>query len=102
MKTLCTVLLATIVGLRGMSAQTVGASLQGAVSDPTGAVIARAAIEILNVDTGAIRNVVSDDGARWREPLVPPGEYQIRATAPGFQTLVRKGVHLAVGQDAVI
>jgi hypothetical protein len=31
-----------------------------------------------------------------------PGEYEIRASAPVFQTTVRKGVKLAVGQDVVL
>ena len=83
-------------------AQTVGASLQGTVSDPSGAAIAGAALEILNVDTGAIRNLVTDGSGRWREPVLSSGDYQIRVTAPGFQTIIRKGIHLAVGQESVI
>jgi carboxypeptidase family protein/TonB-dependent receptor-like protein len=83
-------------------AQTVGASLQGTVSDPSGAAIAGAALEILNVDTGAVRSLVTDGGGRWREPVLSSGDYQIRVTAPGFQTIIRKGIHLAVGQESVI
>src|SRR5258708_38856010 len=83
-------------------AQTVGASLQGTVTDPSGAVIACANVEILNVDTGAARRLVSDDAGRWREPVLGPGEYQIKAAASGFQTLIRKGIHLAVGQEATV
>ncbi len=83
-------------------AQTVGASLQGVVTDPSGAVVPKSAIEIRNVHTGDRKSVASDDAGRYREPLLPPGEYEIRASAPGFQTLVRKGLTLAVGQDAVV
>jgi hypothetical protein len=36
-----------------MMAQTVGASLQGTVSDPSGAVIPGAGVEIRSVETGA-------------------------------------------------
>ena len=83
-------------------AQTVGASLQGTVSDPSGAAIAGAALEILNLDTGAARNLATDGSGRWREPVLSSGDYQIRVTAPGFQTMIRKGIHLAVGQESVI
>lgn len=83
-------------------AQTVGASLQGTVSDPSGAVISNAAVEIVNVETGGVHNLVTDAGGRWREPILVPGVYQIRVSARGFQTLVRRGVHLDVGQEAVI
>src|SRR5437763_11443699 len=84
------------------NAQTIGASLQGTVSDPSGAVISNAAIEIHNVETGAARNLRTDEGGRWREPVLLPGEYQIRVTAPGFQTTLRQGIHLTVGQEATV
>jgi Carboxypeptidase regulatory-like domain/TonB-dependent Receptor Plug Domain len=83
-------------------AQTVGASLQGAVSDPSGAAISGATVEILNTETGVGRNLTTDEGGRWREPVLPPGDYQIRLSAAGFQTILRKGIHLAVGQEAVV
>jgi hypothetical protein len=83
-------------------AQTIGASLQGTVADPSGAVVPNVAVEILNVDTGTTRNLLTDERGRWREPVLPPGEYQIRVTAPGFQTILRKGIHLAVGQEATV
>lgn len=83
-------------------AQTVGASMQGTVQDPSGAVIPRAAIEIRNVETGANHALTADENGRWREPVLPPGDYEMRVSAPGFQTVLRKGIHLAVGQDAVI
>lgn len=82
--------------------QSVGAGLQGTVADPSGAVVPRASVEVLNVDTGGARALVADEEGRWREPVLSPGEYQLKITAPGFQTTVRKGIHLAVGQDAVV
>jgi outer membrane receptor protein involved in Fe transport len=83
-------------------AQTVGAGLQGTVSDPSGAVIAGAAVQITNVGTGAVRTLSTDQSGRWREPVLPPGDYEIRVSATGFQTSIRQGIHLGVGQDAVL
>jgi outer membrane receptor protein involved in Fe transport len=102
MKMACQLLFLGCVGQSLGLAQTVGASLQGTVSDPSGAVVAQAAIEILNVDTGVRHRLVSDEAGRWREPVLPPGEYEIHVTSPGFQTLVRRGIHLNVGQEAVL
>src|SRR5207249_3009906 len=48
------------------------------------------------------RPLKADESGRWREPVLVPGEYELRVSAPGFQTLLRKGIHLAVGQDAVV
>src|SRR5215831_14319276 len=82
--------------------QTVGAGLRGIVNDPSGAGIPNASVEIHSVETGTSRTLKADAGGRWREPIVRPGEYEIHLSAPGFQTILRKGVHLAVGQDAVV
>jgi outer membrane receptor protein involved in Fe transport len=82
--------------------QTVGAGLRGIVNDPSGAAIPNAGIEIHNIETGVSRTLKADAGGRWGEPVVQPGEYELHVSAQGFQPLVRKGVHLAVGQDAVV
>src|SRR5258708_39154867 len=68
-------------------AQTVGASVQGTVTDPAGAVIPNASVEIRNAATGALRNLSTDEAGRWRDPVLPPGEYEIRVSASGFQTV---------------
>src|SRR5260370_8712492 len=94
-------LCALLLAVRGANAQTVGASLQGTVYDPSGAVVPSAQVEIRNVDTGGIRTLVTDEGGRWREPVLLPGDYELRITAAGFQTIVRRGIHLSVGQEAV-
>src|SRR6266699_6604741 len=83
-------------------AQTVGATMQGTVTDPSGAALARAAVEITHTATGAVRTLTTDETGHWREPVLQPGDYQVRITAPGFQTTLRKGINLSVGQDAVI
>jgi len=83
-------------------AQTVGASLQGSVSDSTGATVADADVLIVNVATGAMRDVKTDATGRYRVPVLQPGEYEVHVSRAGFQPVVRRGVQLAVGQNAVI
>src|SRR5712692_8830786 len=102
MKAAVGVLFALLLAVTGANAQTVGASLQGTVYDPSGAVVPGAQVEIRSVDTGVSRTLVTDEGGRWREPVLPPGDYELRITAAGFQTIVRKGIHLSVGQEAVV
>src|SRR6202171_6578255 len=102
MKAMLRILLVCWAALASALAQSVGASLQGTVYDPSGAVVPQAEIAIRNVDTGAIRTLVTDQGGRWREPVLLPGDYELRVSAAGFQTVLRKGIHLAVGQDAVM
>src|SRR5713226_216632 len=102
MKAMLRVMLVCSASLAAAFAQTVGASLQGTIYDPSGAVVPQAEVAIRNVDTGAVRTLVTDEGGRWREPVLLPGDYELRVTAVGFQTILRKGIHLAVGQDAVM
>jgi outer membrane receptor protein involved in Fe transport len=83
-------------------AQTVGGSLQGRVADPDDAGIPGVALLVRNVGTGATWEQLSDARGRYHVLLLPPGEYEIRASLQGFQTLERRGLHLAVGQDAVV
>src|SRR5881296_141129 len=89
--------------LAGMSyGQTVGASVQGTVSDATGAVLPGASVSVKNSGTGAIVEFVSDERGRYLAPLLQPGEYEIQVGLPGFQTVSRRGIRLAVGQNAVV
>lgn len=84
-----------------VSAQTVGASIQGAITDANGAAVRNAAVEVRNVGTGVTHTVSADAEGRYRVPLLPSGDYEVRITASGFQPLLRRGLSLAVGQDAV-
>src|SRR5260370_3442849 len=84
------------------SAQTVGASLQGVISDQSAGVLPNAAVQILNLGTGARHALVTDENGLWRAPALPPGESEIRASALRFQTIIRQNVRLEVGQDAVL
>jgi len=73
--------LSLVINTTTCSAQTVGASLQGTVYDPSGGFVPGAAIEIRNVEQGAVRALTTDDKGRYREPLLPPGEYELRVRA---------------------
>ncbi len=84
------------------NSQTVGASLQGTVMDASGSTIPRAAVEITNTGTGSVRKLVTDQTGHWLDPVLQPGEYQLRVSAVGFTALLHKGLQLNVGQDAVI
>ncbi|HEV2689086.1 MAG TPA: TonB-dependent receptor, partial [Bryobacteraceae bacterium] len=102
MKTVFGAVVVLLMALGSVQAQTVGASLQGTVTDPSGATVPGARVEIRNIDTGAVRTLVTDEGGRWREPVLLPGDYELRVTASGFQTAVRKGLHMTVGEEAVV
>ncbi len=63
--------------------------LGGIIVDPTGAVVPNAQITVTHVDTGAVRNAVTDSSGRWIVSNLSSGRVKISATAPGFNQLVR-------------
>jgi hypothetical protein len=83
-------------------AQTSTARVTGLVSDETGAVLPAVQVVVHNVATGATRNITSNERGRYVAAELPPGSYEITATMTGFDTLVRSGITLTVGQDALI
>lgn len=95
----CFLMLAALPRLAGQGAT---ATIQGTVTDTTGAVIPEASIQIKNVGTGAILNSQSDPQGRFGVPDLGVGNYEAQASKMGFQTVVRKGITLTVGGEAVI
>jgi hypothetical protein len=78
------------------------ASVLGEVTDATGAVLAKASVTATHVATGANYSAVSDSAGRYAIPLLPLGEYRLKAELPGFKTLVRQGLMLQVDQTAEV
>ena len=77
----------------------VSASLSGSVTDPSGAAVYGASIELKSLDTGISRTAETDTGGRYRF-FASPGLYEVRVTKEGFAEAIRSGIRLAVGQDA--
>src|SRR2546426_5332234 len=85
MKTLLVV--TALVGLSACSlyAQTFG-EVTGRVTDPSGAVIPGASVTLTNVNTNAVRKVVTTEAGAYTFPSIAPGFYRMRAGLPGFKT----------------
>jgi outer membrane receptor protein involved in Fe transport len=77
-------------------------SIQGTVSDSSGAVIAGASVTVTSTQTNIVRPVRANDQGRYQAPDLIVGSYEVQATAPGFQTQIHKGVVLTVGQSVVV
>jgi hypothetical protein len=98
-KLLCT-LVFSLVLTAGLFAQTTG--IGGTVTDPTGAVIPNAAITLLNVQTGAQREAVSDKEGRYNIPQLAPGIYKLTAKTAGFSDAVINNITLQVNEPATV
>jgi hypothetical protein len=83
-------------------AQSAGtASVQGLVTDATGAAVPNANLVLTNTDTGTSRSTTSDSGGLYSIPNVPVGPYSLTADATGFSSFTQKGV-LEVGTNIQI
>src|ERR1700683_4818224 len=71
-------------------------SIQGALTDPSGAVVAGAKITITNKDTGQLLHVTTSSAGTYNSGALVPGEYSVRAEAAGFKT-TEEGVVVKVG-----
>jgi hypothetical protein len=64
-------------------------SIRGSVQDQSGAAIAAAAIQLVNVDTGLTQTVVSDPTGSFHFEAVLRGNYKATVTASSFATEVQ-------------
>src|SRR5579872_1691139 len=67
-------------------------SIQGTVTDPSGAVLAGAAVTATNVATGVRTERKTTDAGVYVISLLPAGEYTVAFSATGFQNLTQARV----------
>ena len=83
-------------------AQDTTGTILGTISDASGAVLPGVTVTAKNTDTSQSRTIVTDEGGRYRVSLLAPGHYEVTAQLSGFQTMVRSGITVTVGQQAVV
>ena len=84
------------------TAQVVGATLSGTVTDPSGAAIPGAKITIRNTATGVVRETVANAEGIYTVPNLLPGDYEVSGAATGFAARQRSHLTLTVGEQHVL
>src|SRR5205814_9925171 len=79
-------------------AQTDRGTITGTITDPAGAVIANAAIEARNVETGQVYPVTSTATGNFTVTQLPPGQYSLSTLVAGFKKFDRLGLTLSPTQ----
>jgi hypothetical protein len=77
-----------------LAAQSTTQSIEGLVTDTSGAVIADAKVTITNTETGVTSTVYSNTTGNYTVPLVPVGNYDVRAEVSGFKREEIKGLRV--------
>lgn len=88
-------------GAVGIFAQSGAGSIQGTVTDSTGAVIPGASIHVVNNATSVAADTKSNDVGFYQVPSLFTGTYTVNFTAPGMKTY-KATVELLVDQRAVV
>src|SRR5258708_20266880 len=91
------------LGSGNASAQaTSSATLQGTVTDQSGAVVAGVKVTITSKDQGWSRTSTTSDAGIYRFELLPAGSYSLRITHAGFATVTVDRAELQVGQTTTL
>src|SRR5271165_5384963 len=78
-------------------AQETTGGLQGTVKDPSGAVVAKAAVELTGTSLIGSKRAETDSSGFYHFSNLPPGVYMVSVKASGFSELKREGITLEVG-----
>jgi Carboxypeptidase regulatory-like domain/TonB-dependent Receptor Plug Domain len=82
-------------------AQTETARLQGTITDPSDAAVAKASVTITNTGTGLATTEETNGEGYYVVPGLPPGHYHMEVSQTGFQKFARD-FDLQVSQIAVV
>src|SRR5579883_2046430 len=77
-------------------------SVTGIVQDTTGAVVPNAQVTLKSTDTGLELQTHTDQNGVYTFSPVKIGNYQVSASAPGFQTTTQSNLHLDVQQRLAV
>ncbi|MBI2688958.1 MAG: TonB-dependent receptor [Acidobacteria bacterium] len=77
-------------------AQSSTATLQGLISDSSGAAVPGAEVAITNSATNITRRFTTSDSGLYSFPLLPPGTYRVEVIKSGFKPATRDNVLLQV------
>jgi len=82
---------------RPAHAQFDSATVSGVVQDGTGGVLPGADVTLTSAGTGLERRTVTNEAGLYTFPNVPVGEYRVKASLSGFNTVTKTGVTLSAG-----
>jgi hypothetical protein len=78
------------------------ASLEGAMTDATGAALPGVSLTARHVATGNVFTTVAGSGGEYRFGTLRAGVYKITGELQGFATIVKENIELLVGQHVVL
>ena len=94
----CAVLVLALVLFASLASAQVGSStITGRVTDPSGAVVPKVSVSIVQIATNFTFTAVTNEDGLFRVPSLQPGAYRVTFEGAGFKRVVRDGVDLRTG-----
>ncbi len=93
------VILTSVLSSARVDAQATG-QINGIVTDSSGGVLPGVTVEAISTATSAVRSAVSGTDGLYTIPLIPPGNYTVKASLQGFRTSQRDNVRVTVTETA--
>ena len=97
-RVLCAILLCVVLSVAAFS-QTTNATVDGTVSDASGALIPGVTITATNLGTGIVTTVLSNESGAYNFASLQTGTYKVTAELTGFQTKTYNNVQLGGSQQ---
>jgi hypothetical protein len=76
------------------------AQFSGLIQDPSGMKVVGAEVSVRSEQTGSRRMTESNDTGFYSVFSLSPGLYRISVRTPGFETIIRDGIKLEIGENA--
>ena len=90
-----------VFSISGFAQKTTG-TIEGTVTDTSGAVVAGAQVVARNVTNDISREVVTNNEGHYTIAELPPGLYEVKITQKGFKEVLNKDVELNVSSNSVV
>jgi Carboxypeptidase regulatory-like domain len=89
-----------LMSLGTLSAQSGSSSIQGTVTDASGAVVPGAEVVLTNTSTAVVLKANTDGSGSYSFPSAPPGVYSLQVSKEGFASYKVSQFTVTVGQHA--
>ena len=84
------------------TAQDLRASISGTVTDPSGAPIPGASVQITDTERGVTITVVANSAGRYTSGPLVPSHYTVAVETKGFKKFVQTNILLVLSQQAEV
>jgi len=82
--------------------ETTTGSINGVVTDDTGAALPGVSVTVVNTANGLMRTVVTESNGTYQVPLLPPGPYRVNAELAGLGSAQRDKITVLLGSSSKV